>query len=364
MVVEDNPGDVRLVREILKEADPDRIKVISADRLAEAKDRLSEEQVDIILLDLSLPDAAGLETLERMQSVDLDLPIVVLTGDKDEALALQAVRAGAQDYLLKQNLDNHILTRVIRYAIERKRAEVVLRSALMKEKELNELKSRFVTMISHDLRTPLAMIQSSSDLLNKYSNRMTDERKEKHITTIDMQIKYLTRLLEDMLSFGQAESVGLTFNPVETNISVFCQSIVDEMQQIAGSREIRLDVSPLVEYVEVDPSLLRRALVNLLSNAVKYSPEGSVIQFSVSRGSEPILLRIQNEGIGIPEEELPRLFEVFHRAKNIGTIPGTGLGLAIVKQAVEAHGGTISVESHVNAVTAFTISIPPVLRNL
>src|SRR5664279_2906661 len=144
LIVEDNPGDVRLVREILKEADPDKVKVIWADRLAEAAERLAEEHVDVILLDLSLPDATGLETFERMQMAAVNLPIVILTGNNDEALALQAVRDGAQDYLVKQNLDSHLLARVIRYAIERKRADVALRNALLKEKELNELKSRFV----------------------------------------------------------------------------------------------------------------------------------------------------------------------------------------------------------------------------
>jgi signal transduction histidine kinase len=358
LIVEDNPGDMRLVRERLKETDPYQIKVIGAERLAEAIQCLAETMVDVILLDLSLPDVTGLETFKRMQMAAPNLPIVVLTGSYDEALALQAVRAGAQDYLLKQNLDRHLLARVLRYAIERKSAGEAVRNALVKEKELNELKSRFVSMVSHDFRTPLAAIQTSSDLLSNYGYRMTDEKKTQHFSTIRSQIKHLTGLLEDMLTYTKAEAVGFALNPVLTDFCVFCQAIVSEMRQLAGTREIRFVVNEPIESVEIDANLLRRALLNLLSNAVKYSPEGSVIELSISRSAEQIVLRIQDQGIGIPEDEQSHLFEVFHRANNVGNIPGTGLGLAIVKQAVEAHGGTITVDSQVNVGTAVTISIP------
>ena len=357
LIVEDNPGDSRLVRVIL-EADPDQINVLGADRMEEAVKRLAEEKIDVILLDLSLPDVTGLETFMRMQQAAPNLPIVVLTGAFDAELALEAVRAGAQDYLLKRNLDSQLLAGILRYAIERKRAEEILRSALVKEKELNELKSRFVSMVSHDFRTPLATIQLSGDLLSNYSDRMTEERKAQHFDNIHTQVTHLTGLLDDMLAFTKAESGGLAFNPVLTDFPAFCQTIVDEMQQLAGTRTIQFVVDGPVAPVEIDTNLLRRALLNLLSNAVKYSPEGSVIEFRVWCGVEPVVLCIQDQGIGIPVEEQSRLFEVFHRARNVGNIPGTGLGLAIVKQAVEAHGGTITVKSQVNVGTTFTISIP------
>jgi len=130
------------------------------------------------------------------------------------------------------------------------------------------------------------------------------------------------------------------------------------MQQLAGTREIKLTVVGQITPFEIDTNLLRRALLNLLSNAVKYSPEGSIIEFTVSSDIEQIVLCIQDRGIGIPEEEQCRLFEVFHRAKNVGNVSGTGLGLAIVNLAVEAHGGTITIESQINVGTAVTISIP------
>ena len=358
LVIEDNPGDIRIVREVLKGEDPYHYILIVVDRIDLAIKCLTETKVDVILLDFSLPDGTGIEAFERIQAAAFNVPIVVLTGTNDETLALQAVRAGAQDYLLKRNLDSHILARVLRYAIERKRADVVLRNALDKERELNELKSRFVSMVSHDFRTPLAIIQSSSDLLNKYSDRMTVEKKEGHFTTIGTQIKRLTDLLEDLLTLTKAEIVGLNFSPVLCDLRIYCQEIVDDMQQLAGRRQITFVVEGEVTSVAIDYQLMRRALVNLLSNAAKYSPPEGVIEFRLSGGSEQVLFCIQDQGIGIPQEDQARMFEVFHRANNVGNIPGTGLGLAIVKLAVDAHGGTITLDTHANVGTAFTISIP------
>ena len=246
----------------------------------------------------------------------------------------------------------------IRDITERKRAELELRQAWAKEKELNDLKTRFVSMVSHDFRVPLASIQSSGDLLRSYSDRMTDEKKQHHFTTINVQIKHLTGLLDDMLTITKAESVGLPFHPKLTDLGLFCQTIADEMQMLAGNHQIRFMINRPGEQVAIDPELLRRALVNLLSNAVKYSPEGDVTEFSVSIGDESIEICVKDQGIGISEEDQVHLFELFHRGKNVGQISGTGLGLAIVKRIVEAHGGTITVNSGVDVGSTFTISLP------
>lgn len=358
LMIDDNPGDIRLVRETMKEADPDQIRVLWVGMLAEVVECLALEQVDVVLLDLSLPDITGLATFHRMQFTAPHLPIVVLTGSYDEELAIQAVRAGAQDYLLKQNLDSHLLPRVLRYAIERKHAGETMRNALIKEKELNELKSRFVSMVSHDFRSPLAIIQSASDLLYNYSDRMSDEKREKHFNTIHKQIQHLTGLVEDMLTYTKGEFVGLGYTPFKTDLEKFFQAIVDEMQPLPGARQISFIITNPLESADIDIHLLRRMLLNLLSNAVKYSPEGSLIEFRIARNQENLVMYIQDQGIGIPEEAQTHLFEVFHRAKNVGEIPGTGLGLSIVKLAVEAHGGTISVDSHINVGTTVIISLP------
>ncbi|MEO8392019.1 MAG: PAS domain-containing sensor histidine kinase, partial [Chloroflexota bacterium] len=240
----------------------------------------------------------------------------------------------------------------------RKRAEQDLRTALAKEKELNELKSRFVSMVAHDFRSPLASIQSSSDLLNNYGDRMIAEKKQHHFKRISSQIKNLTGILEDTLTISKTEAIGVSLHPLSTDFVPFCQAIIDDMQLIDATRPIRFTVNGEVGKVEIDRDQLRRVLVNLLSNAAKYSPEGSAIEFNVQSGNEQVILRIQDEGIGIPEADQSHLFEVFHRAGNVGDIPGTGLGLVIVKRAVEAHGGSITVESQVDLGTTFILALP------
>ncbi|MEO8396642.1 MAG: PAS domain S-box protein, partial [Chloroflexota bacterium] len=221
--------------------------------------------------------------------------------------------------------ENHLIcfTKITRDLTEQKLAEEGLEQALAKEKELNELKSRFVSMVAHDFRSPLAAIQSSGDLLNNYSDRMTAEKKQHHFKTISSQILNLTGILEDTLTISKTEAVGLSLHRLPTDFVPFCQSIIDDMQLIDATRPIRLTVNGEVGTLEIDRDHMRRALVNLLSNAAKYSPEGCDIEFSIQGENEQVVIRIQDQGIGIPEADQSHLFEVFHRAGNVGDIPGT-----------------------------------------
>jgi signal transduction histidine kinase len=288
--------------------------------------------------------------LETHQPNRIELPLVRQTGTVFEAdVALAPILSDEKDQ-----------TRIIcsiRDVSERKRAEAELRQALAKEKELNELKSRFVSMVSHDFRTPLATILSSADLVWHYADRMTDDRKRQHFATIQGQVKYLTNLLEDVLTINRAESGSLPFNPETTNLEIFCKTVVEEMQLLAGSRTVHFTASRSTD-LPIDTKLMRQALVNLLSNAIKYSPDDSQIDVGLCCRNKKAVLAIKDRGIGIPEADQAHLFEVFHRASNVGTIRGTGLGMVIVKQAVEAHGGTIAVKSQVGVGTTVVIEIP------
>jgi PAS domain S-box-containing protein len=241
---------------------------------------------------------------------------------------------------------------------QRKQLEQELRGALEKEKELNDLKSRFSSMVSHEFRTPLAMIQSSSDLLKFYSDRLDNERKLEHLDAIQLQVKRLTGLLDEILVISRAESVGLEFHLEQTDLQVFCHSIVQEFQVMAATHRVDFSVTADCLLAYIDAKLIRQALTNLLLNAVKYSSEGSTVHLMLSCTPTHALIRVTDQGIGIPEEDQKDLFEIFHRARNVGAIQGTGLGLAIVKQAVEAHGGTIGVESKIGVGTTFTITLP------
>jgi signal transduction histidine kinase len=165
--------------------------------------------------------------------------------------------------------------------------------------------------------------------------------------------------MDDVLLFSRMEAGHLEFNPITTDLDAYCKDIIEEFESTPDIRHpIIYSCNPQPLIIQVDLKLLRHILNNLLSNALKYSPEGKRVIFEVTVEEESFKIRVEDEGIGIPEEDLKHLFEPFHRAGNVGTISGTGLGLAITKQSVETHGGTIAVESEVGVGTTFIVTIP------
>ncbi|MGA7935274.1 MAG: HAMP domain-containing sensor histidine kinase, partial [Kovacikia sp.] len=241
----------------------------------------------------------------------------------------------------------------------RKQLEEELLKTLEKEKELSELKSRFVSMTSHEFRTPLSTIYSSSELLEYYEHRWTREERLDQLHLIQSTVEHMTQLLEDILLIGQAEADHLEFHPTPINLPQFCSELTNHLQLSIGSNHTLAFLNQCSTVrAWVDEKLLRQILTNLLSNGVKYAPEGSLIQLELTCDSEQIILRIQDQGIGIPPEDHAHLFEAFHRAKNVGTIPGTGLGLAIVKRCVEVHNGSITFQSEVGVGTTFEVTLP------
>jgi len=204
-----------------------------------------------------------------------------------------------------------------------------LRSALRHERQLNDLKLHFVSMVSHDFRTPLAVIRSSTDMLISYSDRMDAAKRRDRLERIQQQVVHLVEMLDDILILDKAETVGANFQPETVDLLAFCKALVAEVQPAASTHKIQFTHNAHSAPVEVDPKLLRRALVNLITNAVKYSPGRDRILVDLTCGENEITLRVQDAGIGIPEADQPHLFEVFHRASNVGDISGTGLGLRL-----------------------------------
>jgi len=202
------------------------------------------------------------------------------------------------------------------------------------------------------------VILSSVGLLQRYSERMSAEKRAEHLDQIQIQVGHLAGLLDDVLSLSRAETIGVEVTAETFDLNAFCNSVIAEIQQTTQNHQIRSSVIGDPIPVALDANLIRQAIANLLSNAIKYSPNGGVVKLDLTYEDQTIGIRIQDEGMGIPEADQKRLFEVFHRAMNVGNIPGTGLGLPIVKRAVEAHGGKISVESKIGVGTTFTIRIP------
>jgi PAS domain S-box-containing protein len=255
--------------------------------------------------------------------------------------------------------NGQLISSIIRDITERKRAEEETLKALQKEKELNELKTHFVSMVSHEFRNPLTAIIGFADLLRTFSQQVTEEKRFEYLRRIDAAAKQMTYLLNDVLIIGRAESGKLEFNPKSLDIENFCRDLVEEIKLSAGQQHV-LVFSSQGQFPKacIDKNLLRHVLTNLLSNAVKYSPQDSTVTFELSCQDEEAIFKIKDEGIGIPLEDQQRLFESFHRGNNVGKIPGTGLGLTIVKNAVDLHKGQISVESEVGVGTTFIVKIP------
>jgi PAS domain S-box-containing protein len=241
----------------------------------------------------------------------------------------------------------------------RKQVEHDIRMALTREKELSELKTRFISMASHEFRTPLTTIQASAESIDRYRHKWTEEKIHTTLNRIQNSVKHMTQLLNDVLILGKADAGKLEFKPTLLNLEEFCPDVVEELQLKATPME-RVKFTKTGDYTQVyaDEKLLRHILVNLLSNALKYSPSDSPVNFNLMEQSGMVVFQIQDRGIGIPVADQKQLFESFHRASNIGNIAGTGLGLSIVKRSVEAHGGNITVASEVGVGTLFTVSLP------
>jgi signal transduction histidine kinase len=240
-----------------------------------------------------------------------------------------------------------------------KRTEDEMRLALQEERELNELKSRFVAMVSHELRTPLTVVRTSLELLERYGHMAPEAKRQEYYQRSRASLETMNQLIEDVLVLGKAEAGKMIFNPEPLNLVQFCQNLVDEMRlSIHGSHPIAFHVGEAYGEAFLDPKLLRSILTNLLSNAVKYSPAGSLIEFMLTCSDRWIVFEISDHGIGIPQDDQPRLFELFHRASNVNTIRGTGLGLAIVRQCVAQHMGEITFTSQEGLGTTFVVKLP------
>lgn len=480
LLLEDNPADADLLQELLRDAGDLAWKITHVEYLSAAIEQLKQQNFDVVLSDLSLPDAQGLDTVVKIHTLIPDLPIIVLTGLNNEEIGLEALRKGAQDYLAKGYMQPELLVRTVRYAIERsqnqrimyqqaaamaasmegiailngdrehiyvnqayarlygynspdeligtlwhllydvanysvleqkidhaiqqqgywhgetlarrgdqefyqelsitalkeggfvcnaqditerKLAEAEILKALERERELNELKSHFVSIVSHEFRTPLATILSAAEILQKYGHRDVENKNQIRYSRIINGVHRMRKLLDDVLIFNKAEAGTLQFTPELLNLTEFCRELVDEIQsELDTDHYINLVNHSCYDNYLLDEQLLRYILTNLISNAVKYSLSNSNIYVQCTCQPGQVEFSVRDEGIGIPAADRERLFVVFHRGSNVGTIPGTGLGLAIVKRCVELHGGNIAINSEPGKGTDFTVTLPCSLK--
>jgi signal transduction histidine kinase len=234
-----------------------------------------------------------------------------------------------------------------------------LRAALAVEHELSALKSNFISMVSHEFRTPLGVIQSAADVLDRYLDRLPEEKRRKHLDMIFRCTKNLAQLIDGVLLLGKVEDGGMRFSPAPIDLISFCQQLVDEIHSAMGCNStIVFAADSSIHGVSSDAELLRHIFGNLLTNAVKYSETGSEVRFTISRDDEDAVFTVSDHGIGIPEDDQRNLFKSFARGRNVGQRSGTGLGLLIVKRCVELHAGSIHIASRLGEGTTATVCLP------
>ncbi|GAB4033153.1 sensor histidine kinase [Spirosoma gilvum] len=233
-----------------------------------------------------------------------------------------------------------------------------LAQALKTERELGELKSRFVSMASHEFRTPLTAVLNSTTLIEKYPNTDQQEKRQKHLHRIQASVKHLNDILEEFLSVGRLEEGKITAHPALVNLPLLVDEVVHDMSSLLKTGQTVETAIQCPPSIWLDPSLLRKIIVNLLSNAIKYSGEGSLIQIISHCTEQLITITVIDQGIGIATDDQQHLFEQFFRAKNATNVSGTGLGLHIVARYVELMQGTISLHSELNKGTTITFSLP------
>lgn len=240
-----------------------------------------------------------------------------------------------------------------------KKSAVALQEALKKQQELSELKSRFISMASHEFRTPLTSILLMIETLLIYRHRLTNEQIEQRLQGIQDQGRYLKTIIEDILELASIQAGRVKFEPLPLALDELCRKVLEELQPLTeASPRLLYQCDDPIPLANLDKRLMRYVVINLVTNGLKYSPALTPVVVRLTLQGAKLVLQVQDQGIGIPDADLPHLFKSFHRASNVGVIQGTGLGLVIVKEAVELHGGTITVTSQLGVGTTFVITLP------
>jgi len=386
LLIEDNPGDARLIQAMLAQAGTQRFEVLTAQRLADGLARIGAGGVDLVVLDLSLPDSDGLDTLARVREAAPRMPAVVLTGTDDEELGLEAVQVGAQDYLVKGQVNTGLLTRAFRYAIERKQARdrieqlnadlerrvaertEELAKAYEELRQLDRLKTAFIDIITHELTTPLTVAAGMMTLLKRRLPE-GDPKLVRNFATADRAVVRLNQLLERVLEMAGAGEFAAPLRKEPTAIADLVRAVVADIIPFIEIRGQTLDVDvpdDLPELV-VERTKIRDVLFNLLTNAIKFTPDGGTIALAARRSDGQVEFRVTDTGVGIPEADRPHVFERFFTTfdtihHSTGSYEfqkrGIGIGLAIVKSFVELHGGTVGLDATAGRGSTFWFTLP------
>jgi len=354
LLIEDNPGDARLIKAMLAKETGILFNLEWKDRLSEGLKRLAEGGIDVVLLDLMLPDSiGGFYTFNKTQAAAPGVPIVVLTAFEDEDFAIGTVQIGAQDYLIKGKFDSNLLVRTIRYAIMRNQT---LKNYVARFKQANHLKNLFTDIMRHDIMNLTGIIKTMAELRLEYA-------KEEKAQNDLMQIKSTTDKLIETIK--NASTYALLVESVDKlehkslDLNEIFRRIIDRFKPDMDKKNMKLEYLAKGEcYAMVNP-MIEDVFSNLISNAIKYSPEGSKIEIDIIKENEYKYYKIyvKDWGYGIKDEDKEVLFTRFQREDVLG-LRSTELGLAIVNRIVEMQGGKVWVEDNPEGGSVFYVDIP------
>src|ERR1700722_2243252 len=361
LLIEDNPGDADLVRLRLVEGQSP-VKVNCVNRLSDGLASLTSDTPSVVLLDLNLPDSRGAETFRRVMEHSPDVPVVILSGQDDEALAMRAVHSGVQDYLAKSNLSSKHLERAIRYAVER---QALLRSLEIAQKQQLEFKNQFLSHVSHELRTPLTCIhQYVTLLLDGISGPVTPDQAD-HLKTVLKSVNQLHAMIRDLLEATRAESGKMRIEPRCVALNELVQQAAAMLRPTAAEKGVGLEIGidQTLPLIYADPDRVLEVMINLLDNAIKFTPADGTVMLQASKvDADPstVYVSVSDTGRGIGPEAKALIFErLYQDPESVdNNRSGLGLGLFICREIIRLHEGRIWVSSEPGQGSTFTFTLP------
>jgi len=361
LLIEDNPGDADLVRLRLVQGKTP-VEVDCVNRLADGLTALTAKTPSVVLLDLNLPDSHGSETFRKVLEKAPGVPVVILSGQEDEALAIKAMHQGVQDYLVKGDITSKHLERAMRYAVER---QALLRSLEMSRKQQLEFKNQFLSHVSHELRTPLTCIHQYVTLMADGLAGPVSPEQHDHLRTVLKSVNQLHAMIRDLLEAARAEAGKIRVERRCIALVDLIEHAVAMLQPLAQEKRVGLEMGmdTRVPLVLADPDRILEVLVNLIDNAIKFTPpDGSVMVKAclAEADTEFAYVSVTDTGRGISPEAIPLIFERLYQDPNTsdGNRSGLGLGLYIAKELVNLHGGRIWVASQPGSGATFSFTLP------
>lgn len=365
LLIEDDEEDYILLQKVLAKVPHQRYKVLWEQQSERGLAHMQREDHDISLVDYRLGATSGIDLLKQARQRGYNRPIIMLTGAGGGNIDIQALHAGADDYITKDQLQGELLHRLIRYAIERKKAaeerDLLLREQII-QNEREARRNEFISMVVHELKTPITSLKGYSQLLGRRCERMGDADGMQLASRMDQQVKRLTGLIDDLLDINRMEGDRLRLRASEFAFDDLVEEVIADIQ-LTTEQHTLVKEGQTDATIQGDRERIGQVLTNLLTNAIKYAPESEKIVIKLARDEQSVIASVQDFGPGIPDEQQAHVFEPFYRVEEQGsTASGLGLGLTIAANLIKRHQGKIWVESEEGAGTTFSFTLPFVPR--